>query len=600
MAQKTVRALILSPGAAAGPVFRDSSVSASCGENVLANRKDIPEAEREAERELLFDALDRAAADLLRLAERVRSELGSVLGSDKAEIFEGHADILQDEDFRNDMARLVAEGYSAQCAALAVAESNALDMEALDDEYFRERSSDFRELGRKVADCASALRSGTSGAPGYPGAPGTGCLCGPVPPVPSIVVAEELSPARTVQYHVPNVLGFIVSRGGANSHAAILSRSLGIPAAVVSSGDLALFQSGAMAAINADPDTATAEPDEESVGRALSAALAASRRKDRLAQLREFPAVTSCGHRIGLFANVCGMKDLPAAAAEKADGIGLFRTEFLFMEETSFPDEQKQAAYYRQALETLRGKPVIFRLLDIGGDKPLPYDPQPPEANPFLGVRGIRYLLARPELLASQIRALLLASAASGQTVRIMVPMVCLPSEMKAVREIAAAEERRTGGHAVIGMMVETPAVAMSVRAYSGLSEFISIGTNDLTQYSLAVDREHDRLAGIYDEFHPGVLSLMAKACADARHSGMETGVCGEFASRPEAAVLLAAMGFDELSMRASAIASVKEAIRSCTMREAGALLERALAESEAEGARTLARAFLAERGLGG
>ncbi len=294
------------------------------------------------------------------------------------------------------------------------------------------------------------------------------------------------------------------------------------------------------------------------------------------------------------------MKDLPAAAAEKADGIGLFRTEFLFMEETSFPDEQKQAAYYRQALETLRGKPVIFRLLDIGGDKPLPYDPQPPEANPFLGVRGIRYLLARPELLASQIRALLLASAASGQTVRIMVPMVCLPSEMKAVREIAAAEERRTGGHAVIGMMVETPAVAMSVRAYSGLSEFISIGTNDLTQYSLAVDREHDRLAGIYDEFHPGVLSLMAKACADARHSGMETGVCGEFASRPEAAVLLAAMGFDELSMRASAIASVKEAIRSCTMREAGALLERALAESEAEGARTLARAFLAERGLGG
>ena len=595
MAQKTVSALILSPGAAAGPVFRDSNASASCGENVLANRKDIPEAERDAERELLFDALDRAAADLLRLAERVRSELGSVLGTDKAEIFEGHADILQDDDFRNDMARLVADGYSAQCAALAVAESNALDMEALDDEYFRERSSDFRELGRKVADCASAIRSGSSGASGS-----AACLCGPVPPVPSIVVAEELSPARTVQYHVPNVLGFIVSKGGANSHAAILSRSLGIPAAVVPIGDLALFQSGAMAAINADPDTATAEPDEDAISRARSAALAASLRKERLAKLRDFPAATSCGHRIGLFANVGGMKDLPAAAAEKADGIGLFRTEFLFMEETSFPDEQKQAAFYRQALETLRGKPVIFRLLDIGGDKPLPYDPQPPEANPFLGVRGIRYLLARPELLASQIRALLLASAASGQTVRIMVPMVCLPSEMKAVREIAAAEERRTGGHAAIGMMVETPAVAMSVRAYSGLSEFISIGTNDLTQYSLAVDREHDRLAGIYDEFHPGVLSLMAKACADARHSGMETGVCGEFASRPEAAVLLAAMGFDELSMRASAIASVKEAIRSCTMREAGALLERALAESEAEGARTLARAFLAERGLGG
>lgn len=293
------------------------------------------------------------------------------------------------------------------------------------------------------------------------------------------------------------------------------------------------------------------------------------------------------------------MKDLSAIAEAHADGIGLFRTEFLFMEQGGFPDESTQEAYYRRALETMGDKPVIFRLLDIGADKPLPYAPHPRENNPFLGWRGIRWLIDNPDVLIGQIRAMLTASAATRRAVRVMVPMVCSPKEMSVVKNIVDRLIPETGGTAFLGMMVETPAAAMSVRLFQGLSTFISIGSNDLTQYTLAADRENELLGDLYSEFHPGVLSLMRKACADARSCGMETGICGEFAGTPEAAPYLLAMGFDELSMSARSIPSVKEAIRATRIEDARALLDEALALGSSADVRELARAFLKTRGVG-
>jgi phosphoenolpyruvate-protein kinase (PTS system EI component) len=264
-----------------------------------------------------------------------------------------------------------------------------------------------------------------------------------------------------------------------------------------------------------------------------------------------------------------------------------------------FPTEAAQAVHYKRVLDSMNGKPVVFRLLDIGGDKPLPYAPHPKENNPFLGWRGIRYLIDNPDILISQIRAILSASAESGRKVRIMVPMVCSPSEMRVVRDIIERERAELGGEGMVGMMVETPAAAMTVPAFKGICDFISIGSNDLTQYTLAADRENELLGNLYSEFHPGVLALMRKAANDARDCGMETGICGEFASTPEGALYLAAMGFDELSMSHGSISAIKEIIRGIRIDDAERLLDEALAMRSAAETRKLARDFIDQKGLG-
>jgi phosphotransferase system enzyme I (PtsI) len=416
--------------------------------------------------------------------------------------------------------------------------------------------------------------------------------------VPSVIVSPTLSPGQTVQFHTPNVLGFVVCSGGQNSHAAILARSLGIPAVVIAEDKLKSIANGKTLLLNLEKDLIVIDPDGET--RELAAAERARElaRKKNLAELHDLPAVTACGKRIGLYANGGSMKDIQSISAANADGIGLFRTEFLFMEQTAFPDESSQTAYYRRILDTMDGKPVIVRLLDIGGDKPLPYAPHPQENNPFLGWRGIRYLLGNPETLKCQLRSLLRASSASGRQVRIMVPMVSRVEEMRAVRDLLEGERKAVGGDAALGMMVETPAAAMTVSAYAGLISFISIGSNDLTQYTLAADRENELLGDLYNEFHPGVLALMKKACEDAHACGMEAGVCGEFASRPEGALYLAAMGFDELSMSPGSIAAVKEMILGLELDGARSVLSRALSLSTAAETASLARDFLSRESI--
>lgn len=588
-----VAAAVLSPGTSCGP-----AVLAGIGASAVS-RRDLGEAERPGELASLAVALDASVRALRSLAKRVEADLGA----DKAEIFESHADILEDGDLRAEIETLVRDsGYSAAAAVREVTEANAREMEELDDEYFRARSEDFRDIGNRVIaelsreDCACPREGGDAGS----GSLSAGDSPAPrFPPIPSIVVSPTLSPAQTVSFHLPHVLGFVVASGGVNSHAAILARSLGIPAAVIPEEILRGIENGTVLALNGESSQVVLNPEQETLSLLRQTGEAERRRSERLASLLELPAVTPCGRRIGLYANAGGMKDLAGITDARAEGIGLFRTEFLFMEESSFPSDEKQAAYYRRVLETMGDRPVIFRLLDIGADKPLPYAPHPRENNPFLGWRGIRWLIDNPDVLLSQLRALLLASAASGRTVRIMVPMVCRPSEMAVVRELVDRIRPETGGRAILGMMVETPAAAMTVGAFKGLSDFVSVGSNDLTQYTLAADRENELLGDLYSEFHPAVLSLMKKTCEDARKAGMETGICGEFASRPEAAVYLAAMGFDELSMSCRGIPGVKEVIRSLDLRKAQDLLGRALLLPSAREIRSLSVDFLRSEGIG-
>lgn len=578
-----VPAKTLSAGTASGPAINSGNGHA------VAERRDVPANEREREKTVLVSALESSVAELRQLALRVEAELGK----DKAEIFESHADIAEDDELHEDFFALVDEGCSASTAVRDVSERHAAEMEELDSEYFRARAEDFRDIGSRIIGHISAIERGCDVIAGVDAS----ALCR-FPAVPSIIVSKTLSPGQTVQFYLPNVLGFAVSSGGANSHAAILARSLGIPAVVIPENVLSGVSDGTEIVLNLESDTCVINPSKETLVRAVSARDEEKKRKERLAALKNLPAVTKCGRKIALCANGGNMKDLAGIVEANPDGIGLFRTEFLFMEQTSFPDEAAQSAYYRRVIDSMGDRPVIFRLLDIGGDKPLPYAPHPHENNPFLGWRGIRYLIDNPDILLSQIRAMLLASAATGKTVRIMVPMVSCPSEMEIVKKLIERESKETGGRAIPGMMVETPAAAMTVAAYRGLSEFISVGSNDLTQYTLAADRENELLGNLYSEFHPGVLALMKKACEDAHAAGMETGICGEFASRPEGAIYLAAMGFDELSMSAGAIPAVKELLRNIDLDEVRPLLEKALAMRDAEGVRHIAREFLEGRDL--
>lgn len=573
METRYISAVTLSQGAALGPCIRfdDGDTAPEAGI--------VPENARGDELQLLKKAVENSVIELRETAVRIEADMGA----DNAEIFEGHADITEDPDFFAEMEIIVCEeGHTAEWAARTVAERNALEMEELEDEYLRERGEDFRDIGKRIASHVSVIRSGIS------------CDDSMFPPFPALIVCESLSPAQTVRFYLPHVKGFVVCSGGATSHAAILSRSLSIPAVRVSPLDLKTITNGEILLVNLLENTLVVNPDKDFQSQAEIKIIAQKDRRVALEKIRDLPAKTLCGHRIGLYANAGSMKDLPAVSLAQPDGIGLFRTEFLFMEQSSLPDLVTQTAFYTRVLEALPGKPVIFRLLDIGADKPLPYAPHPHEENPFLGWRGIRFLLGNPDILRLQLESLLLASKAAKTSVRIMVPMVSCVSQMRAVRTVLDELLLTTGGEAKLGMMVETPAAALTVASYRGVSDFISIGSNDLTQYTLAVDRENALLCDLYAEHHPAVLNLMAKACTDAKNAGMETGICGEFASRPVGTVLLSAMGFDELSVSSSAILETKALIRSLDLTCAQALLSRVLLLPDPESVIAEVSVFLA------
>jgi phosphotransferase system enzyme I (PtsI) len=511
-----------------------------------------------------FSAAQAAAAQALTaLAERLRGEGRPV----EAEIIDAQAVFVEDPFLSDEVARRVRDEGTPLASALAatVAQMRAV-MEAQDDEYMRQRAADMDAIGQAIL---GALRGDAGALRDLP--PG------------AIIVAPDLTPAETAELRGGMVAGFATAFGGPTGHTAILARALGIPA-VVGLGAAALeiadhaelILDGGTALLIAGP---TAEERAEYQRRAALARADAERR----ARLRDQPGRLAGGPALALWANIGHPDEARAALDNGAEGIGLFRTEFLFLDRKAAPSEDEQFAAYRAALETMGGRPVVIRTLDIGGDKPLPYLDMPPEPNPFLGVRALRLCMRRPELFATQLRALLRAAVYGD--LWIMLPMVATPADLAWGRaQLQAAAESLAGAgvpHRVdirLGVMIETPAAAVTADLLAREAAFFSVGSNDLTQYAMAADRGLADLAARYPHDAPAVLRLIAQAAEAARRAGIPIGVCGELAGVPEAAPVLAGIGVNELSMAPAAIPAVKERLLEATLEQARELANQAMA----------------------
>lgn len=561
-----LRGIPASPGIALGPARRFHPPPLEVPEH--------PPVDAETELRALDEALSRTAEDI----EAQRAAVAGRAGAYRAAIFDAHRLFLQDELLLEPIRRRIGEGATAAAAWRDAVEEMASAWEALPDAYQRARAADLRGVGVQVL--AHLL-----GVPApRPELAGEG-----------ILLAPDLSPADTASLDPRRALGVATAFGGPTSHAAILARSLGIPAVVGLGERLLEIDEGTPLALEADAGLLHVAPPAELV-RELEA-----RRRQRLRTEAETraearaPAITRDGVRVEVAANVGSPEEIPAALEAGCDGVGLLRTEFLFLDRPRMPTEEEQEAAYRRIAEALGGRPVVIRTLDVGADKPLPYLPQPSEANPFLGVRGLRLGLERPELLRGQLRAIL--RVAADHPVRVMFPMVSTLEELRAARGhlLAAAEElgRPSPAGLEVGVMVEVPSAALLARALAPEADFFSIGTNDLTQYALAADRGNERVAGLQDALHPAVLRLVALTCEAGAAYGRWVGVCGEVAGDALATPLLLGLGVRELSMNPAAIPAVKRAVRATELGRARELAERALALPSAAAVRDLVQRWL-------
>ena len=469
-------------------------------------------------------ALDAALGTVGDDIARQRALVAGRADGDAAEIFDAHLLFLRDGALLFPTRRAIADdGVSAARAWHDVIERTAKDWDDLEDEYLRARAADLRSVGRQVLARLLDVP-----------------IPHPVLGAPGVVIASDLSPADTVGLDPTVVLGIATAGGGPTSHAAVLARASGIPA-VVGAGDALLdLAEGTPIVVDGTTGVIHVDPDPS-----LLAELTATR-DGRAAALREAqdsalqPARTIDGTTIEVAANIASPADAVRAVAAGADGVGLFRTEFLFMSRSSMPDAREQEAAYRETAEALGGRPLVIRTLDAGADKPLPYLDQPPEPNPFLGVRGIRLGLERPDLLQTQLTAIL--HVAADHPLRVMFPMVATTDEIRAANDLLDRAGERPPSLEV-GVMVEVPSAALLADRLAAHADFFSIGTNDLTQYTMAADRGNVRVSALADAVHPAVLRSirMTVEAADAR--GRWVGVCGELAGDPDRHGALARLG---------------------------------------------------------
>jgi phosphotransferase system enzyme I (PtsI) len=413
-----------------------------------------------------------------------------------------------------------------------------------------------------------------------------------------VIVAGDLTPSDTAQLDKQRALGFCTAGGGLTSHTTILARSLGLPAVVGLGEEVLSISTGTLLIIDGDEGVVIADPDEASLAayRARQARWRAQQRAARRAA--QEPAVTRDGHRVEVVANVADLPSAQAALEHGAEGIGLLRTEFLYLNRTTMPGEEEQYEAYRAILDVMGERPVIIRTLDIGGDKPAPYLDIGEELNPFLGWRAIRLSLSHPEMFKTQLRAIL--RAGHGHDVKIMFPMITVLAEFQQAKALLREVQDELTAEGVphaegpeVGIMVETPAAAIAADVLAQEVDFFSIGTNDLIQYTMACDRTNERVASLYQPLHPALLRLI-KGVIDAAHSaGKWVGLCGEMAGEREAVPILLGLGLDEFSVTSAAIPAVKSIIRSLSLAEAQAVAREVLDLATAEEVQAhLARAF--------
>ena len=536
----------------------------------------------EAEIELLNTAFAAVREDLRLLSER----LYPTLPSEERALFDVYQRILDSDDLGQEIAQVIRKGNWAPGALRTIIQEHVRRLESLDNEYMRERAEDIKDLGRRVLGC---LQKNERAIPQYTDN--------------TILIGETLTPNDLAEVPEGCLAGVISAKGSSNSHVAILARAMKVPT-VMGLGDAPIFElqdkkiivDGYYGQIYVSPNDSLCAEFERLIQeeKKLDAALE---------EMRDLPAITKDHHRIGLLVNTGLGADISISLAAGAEGVGLYRTEIPFMMRDRFPSGEEQRIIYRQLLASFAPRPVIIRTLDVGGDKPLPYFPIK-EDNPFLGWRGIRITLDHPEIFLSQIRAILRASEGLDNA-RIMLPMVTDVGEVdEALRLIRRAFHEVTDeGYSIvmpqIGAMVEVPAAVYQARTLAKRVEFLSVGSNDLTQYLLAVDRNNSRVANLYDSLHPAVLRALIQVVENGHHEGKHVSICGEMASDPVAIPLLLAIGFDSLSMNASSIGRVRWIIRQFTYKKAAKLLQEVLTMESAAIIRCHMELALERAGLG-
>lgn len=499
-----------------------------------------------------LERLDRARKETAGQLNEIYLKSLNQVGEKDSMIFQIHSMMLEDEDFQEAIREtILREKVNAEYAVWSVGKQFSDRFAQMDDEYLRNRAPDVLDISSRLI--RSLQKKGERGAG--------------VPATPSVVGAEDLMPSETVQLDKTVVLAFVTRNGSKVSHSAILARTLGIPSVVGLGDGFRALRDGMTLIVDGTAGEVLAEPEEAALREYRAKQEELRLHRESLKGLIGAPAVTKNGVRIAVNANIGRPGEAELALENGADGIGLFRSEFLYMEGDSLPSEETQFRAYREVLEKMQGRRVIIRTLDIGADKQVPYLNLPHEENPALGWRAIRICLSRTELFRTQLRALLRASAFGNLAV--MFPMIISPQEVREAKKLVeqAGEELRGEGIAFspdvpLGVMIETPAAAVLSAELAKEADFFSIGTNDLTQYTLAADRTNGAVAKLYDQRHPAVLKLIELTVKSAKEAGIEAGVCGESAADPGLTEFFLRIGVDELSVAPASVPELKHAVR--------------------------------------
>lgn len=528
-----------------------------------------------------------AMAATLKQLDTIRQKALDEMGPEEAAIFEAHMQIAQDPSLSDGIKSLVESSHTNVVAATAqTIETFANIFLGMEDPYMRERGADIKDIGDRLMRNMLGMNPR-----------GLSHISGEV-----ILVAQDLAPSDTASLDKNVVKGIVTAAGGPTSHAAIMARTLEIPA-VMGVGDIESFVDGDKAVVLGTDGIVEINPSDADWDEYTNQAAAFQEELKRLRESANLEATTTDGHHVELFGNIGKAKDAKNALTMGAQGIGLYRTEFLYMENDELPAEDVQFEEYKKVAQDMKGTPVIIRTMDIGGDKELKCLDLPSEMNPFLGYRAIRISLNRPDIFKVQLRALLRASAFGD--IHIMYPMIASVEEVKQAnamldecKDELTAEGKEFNKDIKVGIMIEVPAAAVISPILAKYVDFFSIGTNDLCQYTLAVDRMNEAIGSLYQPLHPGVLRLI-KHVIDASHEqGKFTGMCGELASDPVATMILLGLGLDEFSMTASSIPLIKNILRSVSKAECEEVVNKALTMDTAEEITGYAKSVLIEKGL--
>lgn len=492
---------------------------------------------------------EKAKAEGIKQLQGLYDKALREVGEANAAIFEVHQMMMEDDGYNESVENIIrSQGVNAEYAAATTGDNYAQMFSAMDDEYMRERAADVRDISERLLTILNGEETGAVDAD-----------------EPKIIVAEDLAPSETVQLDKDKVLSFVTVKGSLNSHTAILARTMAIPALVNTSVSLESEMDGRLGIVDGADGTFYVDPDEETLAEMKKRQEEDLSRKQLLLTLKGKENVTLDGQKVMLYANIGNIKDLATVIQNDAGGIGLFRSEFIYLEKEDFPTEEEQFQIYRQVAQTMAGKRVIIRTLDIGADKQCDYFHMEHEENPALGCRAIRICLTRPEIFKTQLRALFRASAFGK--IAIMYPMITSVQEVRKIKEIVEevkAELTSQGvefGNPEQGIMIETPAAAIISDDLAKEVDFFSIGTNDLSQYTMAIDRQNPQLDLFFDPHHPAVLRMISLVMENAHKAGIWAGICGELGADQSLTKEFLAMGVDELSVSPGSILPLRKII---------------------------------------